>query len=267
MVLEASTNGVVTPGMELKNVVESKWFRTTVALLIGLNALVVGAETYPQVTSRFGKWLEATDRIILVLFAVELVLRFIATPPRYRFFLNGWNLFDIVIVSAGFVPATEYLSVLRLLRIIRILRAVTVMPHLQKLVLALLRSLPSLGHIAFLLGLLFFAFGATGTYLFRDVDPNNFGSLHRSMLTLFGVVTLEGWVSVMEGLLKHKPWAWLYFVSFILLGTFISMNLFVGVLVNNLQSAEAEDKEAHDKAVRDRLARIEEKLDALLPPR
>lgn len=247
----------------VERIVESKWFRNGVIALIAINSIIIGAETYPSVRASVGRALGIADRVIVLLFVVELLFRFAATKPKHRFFASGWNWFDLIVVGAGFIPGAEHLSVLRLLRIIRILRAVTVLPQLQKLVLALLRSLPSLGHIAFLLGLLFFAFGAAGTYLFRDVDPDHFGSLHISMLTLFGVVTLEGWVGVMDTVIKAKPWAWIYFVLFILLGTFVSMNLFVGVIVNNLQQTEEKREEEHEEEVRAILAKIEAKLDSL----
>lgn len=246
----------------LPPIVESKHFRSVVLLLIGVNALVIGAETYPGIMTRVGSLLNLLDRAILFCFVLELILRFGATSPKHRFFLDGWNLFDLAIVAAGFVPGAEYFTVLRLLRVVRILRAVTFLPQLQKLVLALLKSLPSLGHILLLLAILFFAYGAAGTYLFRDVDPQHFGSLHQSLLSLFGVITLERWVDLMEGILQYRPFAWIYFVSFIMLGTFISMNFFVGVIVNNMQAAEEEleGKSDHD---REALARIEAKLDRL----
>lgn len=247
----------------LDRFVESRGFRNGVFALIILNSAIIGAETYESVVRAIGGLLHIADRIILVAFAIELILRFLATSPRGRFFTNGWNLFDLIVVGAGFVPGAEYFAVLRLLRIVRILRAVSVLPHLQKLATALLRSLPSLGHIVFLLGLLFFAYGAAGTYLFRSVDPENFGSLHRTMLTLFGIVTLEGWVNVMEGVLKHYPMAWIYFVTFIMFGTFISMNLFVGVIVNNLQQADQEEEAIQEQEYLAVLSRIEGKIDAL----
>lgn len=247
----------------LQGFVESRGFRNTVFALILVNSAIIGAETYAQVMDRVGGILGVVDRVILVAFAIELLLRFVATSPRLKFFANGWNLFDLIVVGAGFVPGAEYLAVLRLLRIVRILRAVSILPHLQKLATALLRSLPSLGHIIFLLGLLFFAYGAAGTYLFRAKDPEHFGSLHRSMLTLFGVVTLEGWVSVMDNLLTPYPFSWIYFVTFIMFGTFISMNLFVGVIVNNLQQAEQEEEAIREEEYLAVLSRIEAKVDAL----
>ena len=177
------------------------------------------------------------------------------------FFRSGWNLFDLIIVGVSFLPSSQFFTVARLFRILRALRTVSVMPELQRLVTALLRSLPALGHILVLLALLMYVYAAIGTSLFGEIAPNYFGSLHQSVLTLFSVITLEGWVAVMDEVLIEMPAAWIYFVSFILFATFVAMNFFVGVIVNNLQSVEMEERD--DLAeIRRALARVEEQLQA-----
>jgi voltage-gated sodium channel len=244
----------------ITSIVESARFRQAVTALILLNAIIVGMETYPDVKSTYRDFLYAADRLILYLFTLELVLRFIATNPHRAVFHSGWNIFDVVIVALGFLPASQFFTVARLFRIIRVLRAISVMPDLQKVVGALLLSLPSLGHIAALLGLLIYVYGAIGTSLFGAIAPQYFGTLHQSVLTLFSVITLEGWVGVMDEVLPHMPAAWIYFVTFILLGTFVALNFFVGVIVNNLQSITIEERD--DLAeIRTALARIEGRLE------
>jgi voltage-gated sodium channel len=240
---------------------ESSLFRRVVITLILLNAIVVGLETYPQIRANYGESLDVADTTILYLFALELILRFLAAKPHVAFFRSGWNIFDLIIVAAGFVPSSEFFTVARLFRIFRVLRAVSVMPDLQRVVAALLRSLPSLGHIVILLALLMYVYAAVGTSLFAEAAPQYFGTLHQSVLTLFSVITLEGWVTVMEEVLEEMPFAWIYFVSFILFGTFVALNFFVGVIVNNLQSVAIEERD--DLAeIRDALARIEARLQA-----
>ncbi len=192
------------------------------------------------------------------MFTAELALRFFVANPPLTFFRSGWNIFDLAIVALGFLPASEFFTVARLFRIIRVLRAISVIPDLQKVVAALLLSLPSLAHIAALLGLLIYVYGAIGTSLFGAFAPTHFDTLHQSVLTLFSVITLEGWVTVDE-VLPHMPAAWIYFVTFILLGTFVALNFFVGVIVNNLQSTAIE--EGDDLAeIRKALARLEARL-------
>jgi voltage-gated sodium channel len=240
---------------------ESRLFRRAVTTLILLNAIIVGLETYPQIRADYGEILNVADTTILYLFALELILRFLAAQPHVAFFRSGWNVFDVIIVAVGFVPASEFFTVARLFRIFRVLRAVSVMPDLQRVVVALLRSLPSLTHIVILLALLIYVYAAVGTSLFAQAAPKYFGTLHQSVLTLFSVITLEGWVTVMDEVLEDRPGAWIYFVSFILFGTFVALNFFVGVIVNNLQSVAIEERD--DLAeIRDALARLEARLQA-----
>lgn len=245
---------------KIASMVDAPEFRHGVTALILINAVIVGLETYPEIKTGYGGFLEAADRVVLYLFTAELALRFFAAAPRAGFFRSGWNLFDLVIVALGYLPSSEFFTVARLFRIVRVLRAVTVVPNLQRVVAALLLSLPSLGHIAALLGLLIYVYAAIGTSLFGAVAPQYFGTLHRSVLTLFAVITLEGWVGVMDEVLPHLPGAWLYFVTFILLGTFVALNFFVGVIVNNLQSVAID--EGNDLAeIRATLARLEARLE------
>ncbi|HWP60959.1 MAG TPA: ion transporter [Candidatus Acidoferrales bacterium] len=242
-------------------ITESAPFRRLVTTLILLNAILVGLETYPEVRASYGSLLHAADRAILYLFALELGLRLIAANGAAAFFRSGWNVFDLVIVAASFLPSSQFFTVARLFRILRVLRAVSVMAELQRLVGALLLSLPSLGHISALLALLIYVYAAVGTSLFAEFAPDHFGTLHQSVLTLFSVITLEGWIDVMDKVLPHAPLGWIYFVSFILLGTFVAMNFFVGVIVNNLQSVAVEERD--DLAeIRAALSRLEARLEA-----
>jgi voltage-gated sodium channel len=246
-------------GRRIESIVESPHFRHAVTALILINALIVGLETYPEVRGVYGDVLQIADRMVLYLFTAELALRFLAANPPLAFFRSGWNLFDLIIVALGFLPSSEFFTVARLFRIIRVLRAISVIPDLQRVVAALLRSLPSLGHIAALLGLLIYVYAAIGTAMFGTVASQYFGTLHKSVLTLFAVITLEGWVAVMDEVLPHFPGAWIYFVTFILLGTFVALNFFVGVIVNNLQSVTLEERD--DLAdIRQALARLETRL-------
>ena len=243
----------------LEQIVESAYFRRGVISLIVLNAVIVGLETYPKVETGYGWLLHIADRAILYLFTLELILRFLAVGKFAAFFRSGWNVFDLVIVAVGYLPASQFFTVARLFRILRVLRAVSVLPNLQTIVTALLQSLPSLGHIAMLLALLIYVYAAVGTSLFNEISPQYFGSLHVSVLTLFSVITLEGWITIMEAVLPQAPFAWIYFVTFILFGTFVALNFFVGVIVSNLQSADTHE-ENHLADIRETLRRLEARL-------
>ena len=217
--------------------VESGWFTTSIMCLIFLNAVLIGMETYPAISSRTGALFGIMDRIIVAIFVVEITLRWVAWNPRKRFLLNGWNLFDFVIVAVALLPAAPYFTVLRIFRVLRILRVLRFVPGMSTLVVALLKSIPSLGNIFFFMIILFYVYGVIGTILFGELAPRTFGSLHRSFLTLFQVSTLEGWPDILLTLSEKPVSAWIYLSTFILGATFIILNLVVGVIVSNFQSA------------------------------
>lgn len=223
-------------------VVDHPWFMRFIIGLILINAVIVGLETYRGLYENFGAWFYYADRVLLWLFTVEIILRLIASKPLSGYFKDSWNLFDLFIVLSGhlFVGA-HFVTVLRILRVLRLLRAISVIPSLKKIVNALLLTIPALGNIMLLLSLVFYIFAVIGTSLFGKYMPEYFGTLHHTLITLFQVVTLESWASaVMRPVLEFAPWAWIYFVSFILIGTFVIVNLFVGVIVSNVEKANEE---------------------------
>lgn len=232
-------------------------FQRSVLGLILLAGLLVGLETHAGLIAHFGDLLHAVDRIVLGLFVVELVVRIGAcgTQP-WRFFRVPWNVFDFAIVAVCVLPLqAEYSAVLRLARVLRVLRLITAVPRLQLLVNALLRSLPSMSYVALLLCVLFYAYAVVGVGLFGRADPAHFGSLGASGLTLFQIVTLEGWADIMRTQLAAGASTALtiaYFVSFILLGTMITLNLLIGVIVTGMDEArqdmEDDDRERHRAA-------------------
>ncbi|WP_035268432.1 ion transporter [Desulfitibacter alkalitolerans] len=238
------------------SIVNHPFFTNFIIGIILLNAIVIGLETYPVIYKPHKELFYFTERIFLWVFSVEIALRIIATRPWYTFFKNSWNNFDFIIVASSLIFAgAHFISVLRILRVLRVLRAISVIPSLQRLVNALLSTIPSLGNILLLMGLIFYIFGVMGTILFSKVSPEYFGSLHLSLLTLFQVVTLESWASaVMRPINAMVPWAWAYFVSFVLVGTFVVINLFVGVIVNNVHQANCAEEDEQEECKREILA-------------
>ncbi|WP_414664453.1 ion transporter [Horticoccus sp. 23ND18S-11] len=232
-------------------------FQRSVLALILLAGLLVGLETHAGLVARFGDLLHAVDRVVLVLFVVELVVRIGACGAQvWRFFRDPWNVFDFAIVAVCVLPIqAEYSAVLRLARVLRVLRLITAVPRLQLLVTALLRSLPSMSYVALLLCVLFYVYAVLGVGLFGRADPAHFGSLGASGLTLFQIVTLEGWAEIMREQLAAGASPTLtiaYFVSFILLGTMITLNLLIGVIVTGMDEArremEDDERERHRAA-------------------
>src|SRR5699024_9566039 len=173
----------------------------------------------------------------------EIIIRLIGSRSIGSFFKEPWNVFDFVIVVAGHIlVGSYYVTVLRILRVLRVLRAVSVIPSLRKMVNALLLTIPSMGTIMLLLGLFFYIYAVIGTMMFQTIAPEYFGTLHDSLLSLFQVITLESWASgVMRPILEEDPSSWWYFVTFIIIGAFVIINLFVGVIVNNVEEASREE--------------------------
>jgi len=249
-----TVDGSKSPSVRAQKLVNSTLFQRLVIFAILVSAILIGLETSPEIMEKWGASLKIIDRLLVLLFAMEIGLR-LASHGRafWRFFSEPWNVFDFVVVAACLLPASpQYLVVLRLFRVLRVLRLVTTVPKLQLLVGALFKSIPSMGYVILLLSVHFYIYAVLGTFLFGVNDPWHFGSLGKSALTLFQVVTLEGWVEVMvtqikgcavagdaasalcDGSKGFPGIAPLYFVSFIVLGTMIMLNLFIGVVVNSM---------------------------------
>ncbi|MEN8168009.1 MAG: ion transporter [Pseudomonadota bacterium] len=232
------------------------WFEYAIISFILLSAMVLGLETLPALTADYGAWLESAHQIILAIFILEAALKITAVAPRVgRYFGDGWNLFDFSIILLSLIPATGDLALIaRLARLMRVLRLISTIPKLRLIVETLMRSIPSMGHVMLLMSIIFYVYAIAGYNLFHRHDPEHWGNLGLSMLTLFRVVTLEDWTDVMYTALGLYSWAWLYFISFIFVGTFVIINLFIAVVLNNLEEAKAEQLETlHQPVSRDKL--------------
>jgi voltage-gated sodium channel len=207
--------------------------RFVIALIL-VNAITLGLETSPTVMAAAGGALLAIDRVILAVFVVELLLKQYALG--LRFWRNPWNVFDAAVVGIALMPSAGPLAVLRSLRVLRLLRLVSVVPRMRAIIESVFRALPGLGTIGVLLVLFFYVFAVMGTKLFGAEFPQWFGTLPRSMFTLFQVMTLESWTGIARSIKPVYPLAWLYFLSFILLATFTILNLFIAIIVNAMQS-------------------------------
>ncbi|MCC7485153.1 MAG: ion transporter [Burkholderiales bacterium] len=228
-----------------RKIVDADWFEPFMIGLIVFNGVLIGLETSREILDEYGRWLHLGNDLVLGAFIVEALLKIAAVAPRLRlYFGNGWNLFDFTVVIASLIPATgEFALVARLVRVLRVLRLVSTVPQLRLIVATLVRSIPSMGHVITLMSIIFYIYAVTGFHLFHAHDPGRWGTLGAALLTLFQMVTLEGWVDVMETAMELHGWAWLYFVSFVLIGTFVMLNLFIAVVINNLDAAKHADLE------------------------
>jgi voltage-gated sodium channel len=260
-----------------RRVVDARWFEPWMIALILFNGVLIGLETSHEIMQTYGRWLELGNDLILGVFVIEAALKITAVAPNFRrYFGDGWNVFDFSVIVLSLLPATgQFALVARLIRVLRVLRLVSAMPQLRLIVATLVRSIPSMGHVLMLLGIVFYIYAITGFHLFHNYDAEHWGTLGAALLTLFQIVTLEGWVDVMEQALESRPWSWVYFVSFVLIGTFVVLNLFIAVVVNNLEASKAAELEAlarpvtHDEVLeelgrtRDALRALQRKLAAL----
>ncbi|MFD8869428.1 ion transporter [Streptomyces sp. NPDC059590] len=228
-----------------RRVVDSRWFGVLVFGVIMANAAVLGVETYGGAVERWHTELKALEHVFLAFFTAEILLRAAAHADRPRDFLRDpWNLFDVVVVVLAFLPiARENATVLRLLRLARVLRAARFLPQVRIVITAVGKSLP--GTLSFLLvgTLLLYVYAMVGWVFFADDDPEHYGSIGRSGLTLFLLITLDGLGDAVRAGLEISRWTIVYFASFVLLGSFVLVNLLIGVVINSLEEARAMEEE------------------------
>jgi voltage-gated sodium channel len=222
--------------------------RVIIGLII-INAVTLGLETSKAAMESFGPALVLIDHILLGIFVIELTARI--AVHRLAFFRDPWSVFDFIVVAIALVPATETFSVLRALRVLRVLRLITALPALKRVVAGLLAALPGMGSIVMLIGLIYYVFAVMATKLFGDVKPEEFGTLGDTLFTLFTIMTLEGWVEVVKGIMETHSWAWLFFIIFIVVTTFMVLNLFIGVVVNAMQAEAIKSADAERAAERE----------------
>ena len=250
-------------------------FEYTIIALILLNGVFLGLGTSPVLAQQYGDLLHLGNQIVLGVFIVEALLKMIALAPRVdMYFRDGWNVFDFLVIVFSLIPATgEFAMVARLARLLRVLRLISAIRELRLIVAALVRSIPSVGHVMLLMSIIVYIYAIIGYQLFHEHDPMHWRNLGISVLTLFNIITLEGWTVVMEKAMQLHSWAWIYFVSFVIAGTFVVINLFIAIIINNLDDAKAERlKELQPpvsreelmselRSTRNALLRLEQRLD------
>ncbi|GAV45400.1 ion transporter [Streptomyces acidiscabies] len=231
-------------------VTESDRFVQLMLWLILANALLLGVETYSGVVAAWRPLLKAVEHVFLAAFAVEAVLRIAAHADRpSRYVRDPWNLFDLAIVLLAFLPvAGENATMLRLLRLARVLRAARMLPQLRIIIVAVGKSLPGAVGFALACTLLLYLYAMLGWILFAEADPAHYGSLGRATLTLFLLVTLDGVGETVRAGLAISPWSIFYFASYVLFGSFILVNLLIGVVLNSLDEARRLEEAVLEKA-------------------
>jgi voltage-gated sodium channel len=251
-----SKSGRVSPPRKstrqvLGNVISSRWFEPTILVLIVINSIVLALETSAAAMAEYGPYLVALDQAILSVFVIELLMRM--TVDFRRFWKDPWRIFDFLVVAIALLPATGPLAILRALRILRMLRLISAVPSMRRVVNGLLGAMPGMGSILFLIGMIFFVFSVITTKMFAATFPEWFGSIGASGYTLFQIMTLESWsMGIVRPVMEVHPHAWIVFIPFIIITAFTVLNLFIGVIVDAMQTEhESEANEQRGQMMSD----------------
>ena len=225
-----------------RRMVDAPAFEYFIIAVIIFNGALLGAATAPALADGYGDWIELASQIALGVFICEALLKMFASSPRaLGYFKDGWNIFDFLVIVFALIPATgQFAMIARLARLLRVLRLISTIKDLRLIVAALVRSIPSVGHVMMLMGIIVYIYAIMGYHLFHETDPESWGSLGAATLTLFNIITLEGWTDIMYAAMETHPLAWIYFVSFVIVGTFVVINLFIAIIINNLDEAKLE---------------------------
>lgn len=249
----------------LNKIVASQAFSNFILSVAIVNSVVLGLETSPSMAKSCGTLLSAIDKVCLYIFIVETVMKILTL--RLKYFKSGWNIFDFSIVLSSIVSSFPALSSFRILRIIRVFRAlkfVSGIRHLQVIVSAIGRSIPSIGWTTVLISIIYYIHAVIGTFLFAESFPDWFGSIGRSMYTLFQVMTLESWsMGISRPIMEVYPYAWIYFVTFVVISSFVMLNFVVGIVVNSICEASSQN-ESSSKTVSAKTALPAEELECIM---
>jgi voltage-gated sodium channel len=239
----------------------NKAFEASVIIVIILSSLLIGVKTY-DINPNYLLVLEYLDVGVTLFFLVEIILRFLVWQPKTRFLTNGWNIFDTLVVTISLIPIdeSEFALLARLVRIFRVLRLISAIPELRKLVNALLRALPSMGYVLLMMFILFYIYAAVGSFIFASINPDLWGNIMISMLTLFRVVTFEDWTDVMYETMTVYNWSWLYYLSFIFFNAFVFLNMMIGIVIDKMQDDHTKNNDDMLLQISLRLDNIEKNL-------
>lgn len=260
---------------QLITFLESKAFQHAITAIILLNAVVLGLKAGPDQGAGAPEMLVKIDAICLGIFIVELALKLVAY--RLSFWRSGWNIFDFVVVMIALLPDAGVWGVLRALRVLRVMRLLTVVPQMRRVVAAFLHAIPGLGGVVAVMAVFIYTAAVLATNLFGADYPQYFGSVGASLFSLFQIMTLESWsMGIVRPLMETHPWAWLFFVPFIIIATFTILNLFIGIIVSTMQELHiGPDMTGGRAEIEKTLNRIETDLQSLrsaladtrIPPR
>lgn len=243
----------------IKDIRDSRWFSNLTTIIIIVYASVLGFKTLDEAAQPYGNLLHIFDWIITIYFIIEIAIKMAAEEKLTNFFKSGWNNFDFIIVAVTLIPLenSSFAAIARLMRVFRILRLFTARPELKRIIDMLIRAIPSIVDIVILMFIIFYIYAIIGSFIFQHLPSGLWDNFLISMLTLFRILTFEDWTDVMYEAMEVYPWAWTYFVSFVIIAAFVFFNLFIAVIIGEMQKLQEADmkQEIHED---------HEKIDQLL---
>jgi len=255
--------------VSIKKVRDARWFSNLTTAIIIFYASVLGFKTLEEAAQPYGNILFVLDWIVTIYFVIEIAIKLAAEERWQDFFKNGWNLFDFIIVTITLVPleSSSFAAIARLMRVFRILRLFTARPELKEILDMLIRAIPSIVDIVILMFIIFYIYAIIGSFIFADMPSGLWKNFLVAMLTLFRVLTFEDWTDVMYETMEVYPWSWVYFVSFVIIAAFVFFNLFVAVIIGEmqkLQNADADSERHSDHETLQELLKEVQELKAML---
>ena len=248
---------------KLSALIESTRFQNSIIFLIVINSIILGMETSDALMAKYGNWLKAIDALILKVFIIEIAMRLYV--HGLRFFTRPWSVFDFIIIAISLVPASQAFASLRAMRVLRVLRIISVVPTMRRVIEGLLAAIPGIASVSALMTLIFYVFAVIATHLYGDSFPDWFGTLGKTMYTLFQIMTLESWsMGIVRPVMEVHPYAWVFFVIYILSTTFTILNLFIAIIVNAMESDAEEHAEESRHKMKDELTEEIKQLEARL---
>jgi len=236
---------------KIKEVRDARWFSNLTTSIIIFYAMVLGFNTLEEASKPYGNILYIFDWFVTIYFVIELAIKMSAEDRFFNFFKNGWNLFDFIIVSITLIPLenSSFAAIARLMRVFRILRLFTARPELKSIIDMLVKAIPSIIDIVILMFVIFYIYAIIGSFVFAHLPSGLWDNFLTAMLTLFRILTFEDWTDVMYEAMEVYPWAWAYFVSFVIIAAFVFFNLFVAVIIGEMQKMQDEKmkEEIHDE--------------------
>lgn len=243
----------------IKEVRDARWFSNLTTAIIIFYASVLGFKTLEEAAQPYGNILHILDWVVTVYFVIEIAIKMAAEEKLGNFFKSGWNNFDFIIVVVTLVPieSSSFAAIARLMRVFRVLRLFTARPELKRIIDMLIKAIPSIVDIVILMFIIFYIYAIIGSFLFAELPSGLWSNFLTAMLTLFRVLTFEDWTDVMYEAMEVYPWAWLYFVSFVIIAAFVFFNLFVAVIIGEMQKLQ-------DEGMKEELHQDHQKIDELL---